>query len=410
MFQYSIQFLPTLSLSHSDYISLFSKSSDVALAVYLTQLKVLKESPLASSHYFSPFLDQFPNAPNLPLFWNSDQLGMIQHTQAYLHSITKYQHITRILNQSNLSHALQPFHNELFWALSMVSSRMWNIQIGTSFTHKSSNLDLNQYQSSWTDVAIFVPAADMLNHDPFGDTVYLKYNSTTETVNVMVYADIHRGDEIYINYGHKSNSILLSQYGFVMDNNRYIECWYDLYLPKEDINFEFKQRLMTQFAMDSLKFTRLGLDWMSAKAYWIGMLPPQWFDAHTIGRILSVPHRSYFDKTNNADDYVGGKQDHEDNAGIEDDEIRRIGLQFQGYALESAVSYIEDTLCARCSFIMEQITMQIGDAVEYAAKCMKLRPDKAKQEEIGCKTVDMIIRYLWDELITFESSVTMYCV
>eukprot|EP01083_Nonionella_stella_P055590 146552_1 len=394
----------TLSISHNRFDALFAKQNDVSIALYLTQLKLLKQH----NHYFFPYLDQLPLAPSIPLFWKSNLMGLIHHTQAYHHTVDQYKHSIQVLKQFDLYDVIKPFHPQLFWAFSMVSSRLWNIHIKQPFITPN-NIDLNSHQTSFGALPVLVPVADMFNHHPRQAKVLLKYNSTTETVNVISTDSIHTNEEIFIHYGPKSNSILLSQYGFILDHNPYAYSEFDLHLVKEDYNFGFKRVLMNQFDFTTLKFSSKGLDWRSAKAFFIAGLPPNLFDAHLVGKIMAVAHNSYWKskikevkhtKHNESIDITRRKEVWLSQ--IEDDEMKKISSKLNALNIVNIETVLRQSLCDRFSMLLYTIEMQIKDGYQYNQTVCSSQGD--------CHTLQMIISYLTLEMNTLNACKELYCI
>eukprot|EP01084_Bolivina_argentea_P184887 318865_1 len=406
---HTINTLPTFNFSHEQFDALFTKMNDVAFALYLTQLNLLKQSDVKSNHYFFPYFDQLPKTPaNTPLFWNSSLIKLIKHTEAYQRTLEFSQQISKVLKHYNLTNIIKPFHAQLFWAFTMVSSRLWDIKIRKPFV-KTHNIALNKYhQKQGKYVPIFVPVADMMNHNPNKVTTFLKYNQTTETVNVLSYDEIDANDEIFINYGRKCNSRLVSQYGFVMADNPYKYSEFDLYLVKNDPNLTFKQILLNKFDFTKLQFTDKGLGWKSAKGYYIAALTPKMFDSHIISKIMSVPHNSYWttkiNKLNDTNNNDNSKKQNELWLNqINTDELAKITSKLKPLNVDIE-SGLREALFERFSMLEYYIGMQRDEGINYKSSMC----NDVHENQKFCNTLEMILIYLKHEINTLNSCKSLY--
>ncbi|KAM0209807.1 hypothetical protein ACHAQI_006271 [Fusarium lateritium] len=79
------------------------------------------------------------------------------------------------------------------------------------------------------DRLVCMPTADLFNHADKGCTLAyspLGYNVQTDRV-------YSQGEEVYLSYGPHSNDFLLTEYGFILDTNRWDEVYLDeVILPK----------------------------------------------------------------------------------------------------------------------------------------------------------------------------------
>lgn len=81
----------------------------------------------------------------------------------------------------------------------------------------------------WHDRLALLPVADLFNHADNGCEV------SASSENFIITADrvYNVGDEVYISYGEHSNDFLLTEYGFVLEDNQWDKvCLDDMILPR----------------------------------------------------------------------------------------------------------------------------------------------------------------------------------
>jgi hypothetical protein len=82
-----------------------------------------------------------------------------------------------------------------------------------------------------TTVAM-MPYSDLFNHDT-NENSFWRFNDTTNASEIYTEQDIEQGAPITLSYGRKSNSKLLSTYGFVVPGNPVIVAEFLLGIPDE---------------------------------------------------------------------------------------------------------------------------------------------------------------------------------
>eukprot|EP01103_Thecamoeba_quadrilineata_P008205 TRINITY_DN1796_c0_g1_i2.p1 TRINITY_DN1796_c0_g1~~TRINITY_DN1796_c0_g1_i2.p1 ORF type:complete len:331 (+),score=59.33 TRINITY_DN1796_c0_g1_i2:469-1461(+) len=115
------------------------------------------------------------------------------------------------------------------WALGIAWSRCFQLANSTSTSAERKNVG-------------FIPFADMLNYQPdplsWGEFVDSHYQiSTTGTIEL--------GEEVFFQYGEKGNYDFLSDYGFIVENNRNSSVTFDLYLSNEDPYWQEKLAIIS---------------------------------------------------------------------------------------------------------------------------------------------------------------------
>jgi len=154
--------------------------------------------------FWAPYLGLLPNDfSSFPLNWSEEDLSELQASSLRESVVTTH----NVLQQSfdrlkkNLIDANPSlFPNEISyeqykWAYCVVSSRAWSF--GNSFA--------------------IVPLGDLINHR--SDAGLPGIDITNTYVEVNATQDYSKGDQVFINYGNKSNAELLGTYGFILEDN-----------------------------------------------------------------------------------------------------------------------------------------------------------------------------------------------
>ena len=92
--------------------------------------------------------------------------------------------------------------DRFIWAYQCVNSRSWSVT------------DENEVKQN-----VLVPLADMLNHKPGAGVGSMSFDKEYFMINAT--QDYAAGEQVFDNYGIKSNYDLLSTYGFVLEENAY---------------------------------------------------------------------------------------------------------------------------------------------------------------------------------------------
>uniref|UniRef100_A0A6U1X1Q7 Rubisco LSMT substrate-binding domain-containing protein n=1 Tax=Vannella robusta TaxID=1487602 RepID=A0A6U1X1Q7_9EUKA len=159
---------------------------------------------------YRAYLDILPGSyPNHPLSWTDEELaetagtGLDNTSKSIKQLLQKvFEHLSEKLVQANPSLFPGWSFEKFVWAFQTVNSRSWTV------TNEN-----NEKES------VLVPLADMLNHAPGAGLGGLSYDKTYFMINAT--KDYATGDQVFDNYGAKSNFDLLSTYGFVLEDNAY---------------------------------------------------------------------------------------------------------------------------------------------------------------------------------------------
>jgi len=177
------------------------KMPSVKLATWLVLERNQSQSP------WLPYLDVMPRTLSLPLFWEMEDLAQLQGTSSYgaaiqqvVNTIMQYFHIRQAMQSQNMRKPLQCFTFEEYrWAVGIVMSRQ------------------NLIPVNGTPQITLVPLWDMINHDEGVFTTY--YHSEDELTQCTAMRPFAAGEQIYMYYGPRPNSMFLQYQGFLFPRN-----------------------------------------------------------------------------------------------------------------------------------------------------------------------------------------------
>lgn len=201
----------------------------IAIAILL-----MSEKLKGTASRWKPYIDILPDVGEVyPSFlWAEEELEMLKGSPCYSASKSLRKKLEKeysttmsdVLSRHANKLPLQKFTIDIFmWAFVMLFSR------AARLTSKSSGEEL-----------ALVPYADLMNHNPYSNTYIdaersgLPFLSKTE--NVALYTDraYKQFEQVFINYGEKSNADLLLLYGFSLDRNPFNAVDVTIGLSRED--------------------------------------------------------------------------------------------------------------------------------------------------------------------------------
>lgn len=202
------------------------------LQLYVAKLKFEEDA----GSFFKPYIDMLPLQLEQPYFWDANDLQLLKGTDIYL---VMKQHLPKLLQEwTSLLQKLKiapsddlaklhapdvdlfdylqkcpPEASKVSWT--SFSSYVWAAGIFASRAFPKIALT-NRCLS--INEAFLYPIVDLLNHN--NDTK-VKWYSENGQMCFVTQERLQSGDELFNNYGNKSNEDLLLSYGFVQDNNQY---------------------------------------------------------------------------------------------------------------------------------------------------------------------------------------------
>ncbi|SCU77329.1 LAME_0A00716g1_1 [Lachancea meyersii CBS 8951] len=222
------------------------------LQLYVAKLKF--DGSCQESTFFKPYLDLLPNPQdiNSPYFWTAQELGALkgtelliktrrnlkkligewfdvvtslkavddQDTQFYLHSSSSVDPTDLFSRNENPNwHSFEAY----LWATYIFSSRAFPEMIFSNANVEN----INQ--------AFLFPIVDLLNHAN-GKIVSWREDPDNNAVNFSTGEKLAAGDELFNNYGDKSNEELLIGYGFAITENQFDSATLTLRLPQNQLS------------------------------------------------------------------------------------------------------------------------------------------------------------------------------
>ncbi len=175
---------------------------DAPKHIYLMLFMILDSKDPKS--FFKPYYDILPpTLHNMPIFWNSDELALLEGsyilTQIEERNIAIETDYTAICQIAPEFEDLCTLH-EFKWARMCVCSRNFGLVVNGIRT------------------AALVPYADMLNHYRPRETKW-QYDNILQGFTIVSMGPISSGLQIYDSYGQKCNHRFLLNYGFSVENN-----------------------------------------------------------------------------------------------------------------------------------------------------------------------------------------------
>ncbi|SCW00899.1 LAFE_0D00584g1_1 [Lachancea fermentati] len=232
-----------------------TKNPNALLQLYLANL-VYEKSPSEDRTFFQPYLNILPGikSVNSPYFWSSNELDLFKGTDIL---VKIKRNLTKLVDEwyavvsevQAIDAADEAFYQALKGNPSLdihdhirsfaniewhsFPAYLWSHYIFTSraFPHlllgKENLKDLNQ--------AFLFPIVDLLNHGN-GKKVKWLYSKEKDSVAFSTSEKLNAKDELFNNYGDKSNEELLLGYGFCLEKNDFDESTITLRLPANVIS------------------------------------------------------------------------------------------------------------------------------------------------------------------------------
>ncbi|PNS16561.1 Ribosomal lysine N-methyltransferase 4 [Sphaceloma murrayae] len=201
--------------------------------------------------FWKPYLDILPTPEkgfNTPFWFDEEDLQWLKGTDLLntfeaLESAwrTYWRDDTKILNDGGMDRTLIGLHRRLCkWAATVYNSRSLSSRAvrpqdskyWTAYKHGPKGrqtvlLDFSKVSETRKDFPVLVPIMDCLNHNP---EAKVDWAFEPGRFVLSVSKGIGKGEEVYNNYGPKSNSELLMGYGFCIENNPY-DCVFETLKP-----------------------------------------------------------------------------------------------------------------------------------------------------------------------------------
>lgn len=219
----------------------------------LVQLFAAKMKFDSTANFYKPYFDILPIKLDQPYFWNLEEIELLKGTDIYLLVKQNLRNIVEEWHNLLQELKLEPQDKELIqlakkqdfdilryiceyreknscFSWKSFVAYLWATGIFTSRAFPKLILEQN---CSNINEAFLYPLVDLLNHK---NDAKVKWTLTGDKVSFTSQETLKEGDEIFNNYGDKSNEELLLSYGFVQDQNCYDLTRLTLRLTKDMIS------------------------------------------------------------------------------------------------------------------------------------------------------------------------------
>jgi hypothetical protein len=197
-----------------------------------------------------PYLDLLPQSIPTPLFWNEKELEIIEGTNLYegvdqLKALLRK--VWRTLNQVDPLVTLEDVH----YGYALFSSRAF--AVSTDVSKEEVHTHIMAYNQSDAEAAVspalveacLVPYADIFNHSATA-RVQFRTNHILGSFNLDLETLAQDGQEVFNNYGFKSNESLILGYGFSLPpgENPHNSYWVQVNIAEADPDRKQKFKLI----------------------------------------------------------------------------------------------------------------------------------------------------------------------
>jgi hypothetical protein len=218
-----------------------AKSQSLATAMHL-----LFERLAGDKSRWAPYLAILPLRYTTPLHASLAELRALKGSAIYsgtlrmlAANVRQYVEMFQAHARAQRSTKLPDFtYAEFRWAVATLMARQ-NKVLARSFTPGSQPV---------TTIAL-IPGFDSLNHAPFGGDIKSAFDWPTQSSESYAHAPVKQGDQVYIDYGGRPNSLLFMYQGFVVPGLSTDRVLTRLNINVSDPLFKLKQNLLNQLGL-----------------------------------------------------------------------------------------------------------------------------------------------------------------
>lgn len=183
---------------------------------------LIKQYLLGKASFWHPYIATLPQPSNLsswslPPFWPEEDALFLEGTNAGIASAEIQAHIkkefkdARRLLRDAAFDGWQDYTRLLYnWAFSMFASRSFRPSLVTSQAVRTLELP---FKTGIDDFSVLLPVYDIINHDL---RAKVRWAADERTCRLLSFDTYKPGEQIFNNYGKKTNSELLLAYGFMV--------------------------------------------------------------------------------------------------------------------------------------------------------------------------------------------------
>lgn len=238
---YKLLITQEISKKYFNNIEINCSNPNALTQLFIAKLKFGKDLTDEVSRFFSPYITILPDKSHIcsPYFWNLDELELLKGCDIYLKIkrnllllFKEWHTVLTDLNMLNTEgerlyediYRKQDFEglinvcNKTLTDWKSFSAYLWSYVIFTSRAFPAIILDQNKDLN--TNEAFLYPIVDFLNHKN-NTSVLWKYCKETHQINFFNKEKLIKEDQLFNNYGNKSNEDLIMEYGFLLENNTF---------------------------------------------------------------------------------------------------------------------------------------------------------------------------------------------
>ncbi|XP_033123935.1 actin-histidine N-methyltransferase-like [Anneissia japonica] len=211
---------------------------NVLLAIHILNEKYKEDS------FWKPYFDCLPHSYSVPLYFNEEELNLLQGSQAYSESMKQYKNIAR----------QYAYFNKLFHT----SPDVADIPLKNTFTYDGyrwavSTVMTRQNQIPSTDrkfqCTALIPVWDMCNHT--NGKIRTGFDLAQNCSSSLALKNYQPNEQVLIYYGKRTNMELLVHNGFVFPGNEDDGVAIQLGMSKNDKLYQLKMELLAMYSLRS---------------------------------------------------------------------------------------------------------------------------------------------------------------
>lgn len=190
----------------------------------LTKLSLLREKANGGKSIYKPYIDALPKELDSPIFWSDHEQEWLRGTNVFGEinvKVEQWRQEWEVLKTTVFpgkaefeGEGVYAFE-EYKWACGIFMSRAFPARVVYPAPGAGPGPGPGQDQDH--DLTMLVPGVDALNHKPRAAVLW-DGTSSTSGFTVSVCAPVAAGDQVFNNYGPKSNEELLLGYGFCVQD------------------------------------------------------------------------------------------------------------------------------------------------------------------------------------------------
>ncbi|KAI6191402.1 Protein-histidine N-methyltransferase [Aphelenchoides bicaudatus] len=220
---YSSQCADIKKMHESDWV--LSSMSNVNLAM------IIAYTLLSNDKHFTPYLNALPSSHQTPLFFSKEELLSLKPSPIFESSLFMFRAVSRhyvyfvlrivkdsvlkkqkVPGKAEFNFKQSPFNSDKFtfdlyrWCVSTVATRLNNVP----------SLEYKREDGSPEIIPALIPLIDFANYEnKERGSASMILDGKSETIQLQLSKEVKAGEEVFLNYGLRSNGDFLLHNGFV---------------------------------------------------------------------------------------------------------------------------------------------------------------------------------------------------